>query len=86
MRLRSTRAPSFGADFNSALLPYGDKWRLHRKVYNTTLNKQKAGQYQPLAICKARQLVENLLSAPKSYAAHCGTYVVSIACLCNSVA
>ena len=86
MRLRSTRAPSFGVDFTSGLLPYGDKWRLHRKVYNTILNKQKAGQYQSLAICKACKLVEDLLAAPKDYATHCGMYVFYIACMCHSVA
>ena len=60
-------------DFNSGLLPYGDRWRLHRKLFNTALNKRTAYQYKPLAICKARQLVENLLDAPDHFANHCKT-------------
>ncbi|KAG8212989.1 cytochrome P450 [Butyriboletus roseoflavus] len=63
-----------GMGFNSGLLSYSDKWRLHRKMYNTAFNKQKAIQYQQLAIRKARQLVGDLLDAPKDYTIHCRTF------------
>ncbi|KAH0833328.1 cytochrome P450 [Lanmaoa asiatica] len=67
----------FGMDFNSGLLPYGDKWRLHRKVYNTAFNKQAILRYKPAAIYKARQLVENLLDAPEDYPQHCKSFATA---------
>ena len=63
-------------DFNSGLLPYGNRWRLHRKLFNTSLNKKTAYQYRPLAMGKARQLVENLLDEPEEFAKHSKTWVV----------
>lgn len=73
-------------DFNSGLLAYGDKWRLHRKLFNTALNKGTAQRYKPIAIRKARQLVENLLDQPKEYAKHSRTCVVYFAYLYGGVA
>ncbi|KAG9315351.1 cytochrome P450 [Chiua virens] len=64
-------------DFNSGLLPYGNKWRRHRKMFNTGLNKESARQYQSVAITKARQLVENILDDPKGYADHCKTFAIA---------
>lgn len=76
-----TRAHRFGMDFNSGLLPYGNKWRLHRKLFNTALNKGTARQYQPIAISKARQLIENLLDMPEDYDHHYRTCVIYLAYL-----
>lgn len=63
-------------DFNSGLLPYGTTWRLHRKMYNASLNKETACQWKPLAISKARQLVGNFFDMPEDFAKHCKTYVL----------
>ncbi|KAN0092733.1 Cytochrome P450, partial [Tylopilus felleus] len=67
----------FGMDFNSGLLPYGHTWRLHRKMYSAGLNKEASYQYNPLAISKARQLIENLLDSPDDFAKHCKTFAAA---------
>ncbi|KAI9566804.1 cytochrome P450, partial [Boletus coccyginus] len=67
----------FGMDFNSGLLPYGTTWRLHRKMFNTALNKGTACQYKPMALCKARQLVENILDEQEDFAKHCKTFAAA---------
>ncbi|KAF8554409.1 cytochrome P450 [Imleria badia] len=68
----------FGLDFNSGLLPYGSTWRLHRKMFSLSLNKETTCQWKPLAICKARQLVENFFDIPEEFAKHCKTYAAAI--------
>ncbi|KAI9566800.1 cytochrome P450 [Boletus coccyginus] len=67
----------FGMDFNSGLLPYGTTWRLHRKMFNTALNKETSCQYKPMALCKARQLVENILDVQEDFARHCKTFAAA---------
>ncbi|KAF8442321.1 cytochrome P450 [Boletus edulis BED1] len=67
----------FGMDFNSGLLPYGNQWRLHRKLFNTALNKKAISRYKPISLSKARQLVENLFDEPEDFAKHCKTFATA---------
>ncbi|KIK93481.1 hypothetical protein PAXRUDRAFT_828946 [Paxillus rubicundulus Ve08.2h10] len=60
----------FGLDFNTALLPYGNNWRLHRKMSAAFLNKNFMSQYETTQLQKVRQLLENLLDTPKEYDQH----------------
>ncbi|KAF9223380.1 cytochrome P450 [Gyrodon lividus] len=57
-------------DFNSGFLRYGNKWRLHRKMFNVALNKQVIPQYKAMQLQKVHQLLQNLLSTPKEYNNH----------------
>ncbi|KAF9223382.1 cytochrome P450 [Gyrodon lividus] len=68
----------FGMDFNSGLLPYGNEWRLHRKMFNVALNKQVIPQYKAMQLQKVHQLLENLLNTPKEYPRHCKTMSAAI--------
>ncbi|KAF9238502.1 cytochrome P450 [Melanogaster broomeanus] len=68
----------FGMDFNSGLLPYGNEWRLHRKLFNIALNKQAIPQYRTMLMEKADQLLENLLNTPKDYDRHFKTLSAAI--------
>ncbi|KAH7930184.1 cytochrome P450 [Leucogyrophana mollusca] len=68
----------FGMDFNTGLLGYGDKWRLHRKMFNMALRSEVTDTYHPLQLQKARQLVENLLNSPSEYETHVKTLSASI--------
>jgi len=49
---------SFGVGYNTALTPYGNKWRLHRKLFNIAFNKQVSMAYKPMQIQKAHQVPE----------------------------
>ncbi|KAF9220855.1 cytochrome P450 [Gyrodon lividus] len=68
----------FGMDFNSGLLPYGNKWKLHRKMFNVALNKQVIPQYKTMQMQKVHQLLENLLNTPKEYHRHFKTMSAAI--------
>ncbi|KAF9238509.1 cytochrome P450 [Melanogaster broomeanus] len=68
----------FGMGFNSGLLPYGDKWRHHRKSFNIALNKQAIPQYKGMLMQKIHQLLENLLDTPKDYDEHFKTVSATI--------
>ncbi|KAF9238500.1 cytochrome P450 [Melanogaster broomeanus] len=69
----------FGMDFALALLPYGNEWKFHRKLFSIAINKQTMPQYKTRLMQKAHQLLENLLDAPKDYDRHFKTVATAIA-------
>ncbi|KAG6334580.1 hypothetical protein ID866_4517 [Astraeus odoratus] len=58
-----------GADFMTTSLPYGDRWRLHRKMFNVAFGKKESVEYKSLQIQKARQLLQNFTSSPQEFSA-----------------
>ncbi|KAI6165786.1 cytochrome P450 [Pisolithus thermaeus] len=68
----------FGLDFNTGLLPYGDKWRLHRKLFNVAFSKTTAKKYEAVQMGKAHELLVNLLSTPLDYPDHLATLSAAI--------
>ncbi|OJJ45126.1 hypothetical protein ASPZODRAFT_134551 [Penicilliopsis zonata CBS 506.65] len=43
-------------------MPYGERWRVHRRVYMQLLNAQAAGMYRRVQDMRSRQLVVEMLS------------------------
>ncbi|KAG6328163.1 hypothetical protein ID866_10926 [Astraeus odoratus] len=68
----------FGLSFVTPAMPYGNKWRLHRKMFNVAFAKQVALEYKPLQIQKARQLLHNLISSQQDYVKHVQTFSGSV--------
>ncbi|EIW83763.1 cytochrome P450 [Coniophora puteana RWD-64-598 SS2] len=68
----------FGIDFNTVLQPYGDTWRLHRKLFHHSLRGETAIRYQNLYLEKAHGLLANLLDAPEGFEGHFRGFVASI--------
>ncbi|KAF9238504.1 cytochrome P450 [Melanogaster broomeanus] len=77
-RARIPTTELFGMDFSSGLLPYGNKWKLHRKLFNLALNKDIIHQYNTMMLQKTHQLLEDLLDAPKDYDRHFKTLSAAI--------
>lgn len=69
---------SFGVGYNTALTPYGNKWRLHRKLFNIAFNKQVSMAYKPMQIQKAHQVLQSLIASPQDYAKHIQTFSGSV--------
>ncbi|KIK93483.1 hypothetical protein PAXRUDRAFT_145010 [Paxillus rubicundulus Ve08.2h10] len=67
----------FCAEFNLAFLPYGDKWRHHRKMFNVALNKRVVHRYNTMQLQKVHELLENLMNTPKEHAKHFKTASVA---------
>ncbi|KIO14849.1 hypothetical protein M404DRAFT_928982 [Pisolithus tinctorius Marx 270] len=68
----------FGLDLNTGLLPYCDKWRLHRKMFNVAFSKQTSKKYQVTQMGKVHQFLVNLLSTPRDYPKHLVTLSTAI--------
>ncbi|KAF9238503.1 cytochrome P450 [Melanogaster broomeanus] len=79
----SDRAPIpttelFGMGFSTGLLPSGNKWRLHRQLFNIALSKQVIPQYRTMLMEKTHLLLENMLNTPKDYHMHVKTLSSSV--------
>lgn len=68
----------FGLEFNTGLLPYGDEWRLHRRMFNVALGKGSSKQYADVQMQKSHQLLRALLAAPRDYLVHFNTFAAAI--------
>ncbi|KIJ05370.1 hypothetical protein PAXINDRAFT_93553 [Paxillus involutus ATCC 200175] len=59
-----------GTEFSSIFLPYGDRWRLHRRLFHQAFHLNTAPSFRPIQMQKAHDLIGNLLSAPSNYPTH----------------
>ncbi|KIJ08454.1 hypothetical protein PAXINDRAFT_18409 [Paxillus involutus ATCC 200175] len=69
----------FGLDFDFAFTPYGDHWRLCRRIFHQTFRDDVAITFRPMQLRRARQLVVNMLDEPDQYAIHYTTFSAAIA-------
>ncbi|KAI9567359.1 cytochrome P450 [Boletus coccyginus] len=53
-----------GSDFNSALLQYGEDWRLHRRLFHQSFRADAARGYFPTQLRKVRQLLMGVYNSP----------------------
>ncbi|KAH7884320.1 cytochrome P450 [Phlebopus sp. FC_14] len=72
-----TLAP-FGWDHNFAFIPYGDHWRLCRRIFHQTFRAEAAVSFRPMQLRRAREMVMNLIETPTEYFSHYGTFAASI--------
>ncbi|KAI6099770.1 cytochrome P450 [Pisolithus sp. B1] len=70
--------PSFGWSFNTVMIPYSNRWRLHRRLFHQAFRAEAALSYRPMQIRKSRDLLLNLLEAPADFTAHFKTYSASV--------
>ncbi|KAH7923206.1 cytochrome P450 [Leucogyrophana mollusca] len=68
----------FGLTYSSAFMHYGNRWRLHRRLFHQVMRAEAVLEYRPLQLRKARQLLIDLLDTPEDYVAHLATYSNSI--------
>lgn len=67
-----------GWSFNSVMIKYNDRWRLHRRLFHQAFRPEAAFTYQPMQLRKGRELLSNLLEDPVNWRAHVQTHSVSI--------
>ncbi|KIJ61263.1 hypothetical protein HYDPIDRAFT_138140 [Hydnomerulius pinastri MD-312] len=68
----------FGIEFNTAFLPYGPEWRIHRRMFHQALRVEAAESYQALYLSKAVLLLKNFLDTPDDFEKHLQLYIASI--------
>ncbi|KAH7908439.1 cytochrome P450 [Hygrophoropsis aurantiaca] len=74
----SDRPLWFGLSFVSALLPYGDLWRLHRRILHQAFRPATAASYLPIQVQKSRELLLNLFDSPGNYEEHVNLFPASV--------
>jgi cytochrome P450 len=65
-------------DMNQAGLPYGDRWRLHRRLTHAATNASVVQQYQGFQGDETRILVEDVLDKPEKFMSSIERYTVSV--------
>ncbi|KIJ64882.1 hypothetical protein HYDPIDRAFT_89513 [Hydnomerulius pinastri MD-312] len=68
-----------GLGFSTVRLPYGQRWRLHRKLYHQVMRADAATSYHPMQLAKARRLLAELLETPSRYHLSLQKFSASIA-------
>ncbi|OAX35687.1 cytochrome P450 [Rhizopogon vinicolor AM-OR11-026] len=60
----------FASDFNTALLPYGDRWRLHRRILHQPFRQANIPTYHAGLLRTTHQMLFSFLQDPTNYASH----------------
>ncbi|KAN0084467.1 Cytochrome P450 [Tylopilus felleus] len=67
-----------GLGFNSVFLPYGDRWRLHRRFFHQTFRPDAVHRFLPLQHRKTCHLLRQLLGAPNQLDDHVFEYTAAV--------
>ncbi|KAF8550832.1 cytochrome P450 [Imleria badia] len=67
-----------GVDFNSSFLPYGDRWRLHRRFFHQTFRAQVVARFLPYQHHRASHLLRKLLNTPEQLDDHVFEYTAAV--------
>ncbi|KAF8872237.1 cytochrome P450 [Infundibulicybe gibba] len=65
-------------DFNASLLPHGEQWQRHRRVFQQNFRKAAVVQYEPIEMRKVRQMLRGLLETPNDLQAHIRTVAAAM--------
>ncbi|KAF8840195.1 cytochrome P450 [Paxillus ammoniavirescens] len=68
----------FGIEFNTVSLPYGDEWRLHRKLLHNAMRPNSVPKQYEIYTSNTHTLLMNLLDTPGQFEKHIKTFVGSI--------
>ncbi|KAF8903096.1 cytochrome P450 [Gymnopilus junonius] len=60
-----------GWDFNVELMPYGQQWRAHRKLFQHCFRSKSSIAYRTLQSAKINDLLYALLTRPGDFRSHC---------------
>ncbi|KAJ7505253.1 cytochrome P450 [Mycena galericulata] len=58
-----------GWDFNVGLMPYTDRWRRSRRLFQRCFRRDASRTYRPIQITKIHDLLRGLLSQPEDFVA-----------------
>jgi len=59
-----------GLEFSSMFLPYGDRWRLHRRLFHQAFQLSVVPSFRPIQMRKSHDLIMRLLSNPHNCSEH----------------
>ncbi|KAF7374576.1 O-methylsterigmatocystin oxidoreductase [Mycena sanguinolenta] len=73
-----TMVELMGWDFTFAVLPEGDRWRDHRKMFHQHFRPDVLRSYRPIKMKKVHLLLQELLSDPQEFREHLKTLAAAI--------
>ncbi|KAF7374565.1 O-methylsterigmatocystin oxidoreductase [Mycena sanguinolenta] len=73
-----TMVELMGWDFTFLMLPAGDKWRDHRKMFQQHFRPDVTRNYHPIQMNKVHLLLQALLSSPQEFREHLKTLAAAI--------
>ncbi|KAG1804262.1 cytochrome P450 [Suillus subaureus] len=68
----------FASDFNAGLMPYGDRWRLHRRVFHQAFRQAEIPTYHALQLRSAHRMLSSLQQDPGNYSSHVQMFMASL--------
>ncbi|KAF8842616.1 cytochrome P450 [Paxillus ammoniavirescens] len=69
----------YGMECNFVFEPYGDHWRLCRRIFHQTFRADAALTFRPMQLRRARQMIMNMIDEPDQYAFHYSTFSAAVA-------
>ncbi|EEB95853.1 hypothetical protein MPER_05113, partial [Moniliophthora perniciosa FA553] len=60
------------------VMPYGDRWRRHRKLFQEGLRDSAIAEYIPVQLEKTQEFLANLLKDPDNFRVHIQTLAAAI--------
>ncbi|KAG2366784.1 cytochrome P450 [Suillus spraguei] len=67
----------FTNNFNVGLMPYGDRWRLHRQMFHQAFRQAAIPTYHAVQLRAAHKMLFNLLQDPGNYPSHFQMFIIS---------
>ncbi|KAG0708656.1 cytochrome P450 [Suillus ampliporus] len=68
----------FASDFNMALMPYGDRWRLHRRIFHQAFRPAEIPTYHAAQLRSAHKFLFSILQDPSNYPRHFQMFKTSL--------
>ncbi|KAK7048442.1 cytochrome P450 [Favolaschia claudopus] len=62
-----------GWDMSFGMMPYGGKWRQHRRMFHQYFRREAIHTYYPIQLKKIHELLHGLLSSPEDFVQHIQT-------------
>jgi len=64
-----------GADWSLGFLPYGNRWRIHRRLFHKFFNVSAVERFDPRLFKGIRDFLRRLAEFPEDFADHTRLYV-----------
>ncbi|KAG1864133.1 cytochrome P450 [Suillus subalutaceus] len=61
---------AFASDFNMGFMPYGNRWRLHRRIFHQAFHQAVIPAHHDVQLRSAHKMLFNLLQDPSNYPSH----------------
>lgn len=58
------------AEYNTGFMPYGSRWRRHRRSLHDHFHPNIVQRYQPVQVTSARSFLRRLLETPERFMHH----------------